>query len=128
MSELFKPRRGAPLGNQNARKHGFYSCVLDKDQKRRLKKAASVEGLDNEIVLLRVKLVSILENDPDNYTLILRIVSSLARLLRVREKLSTTRNDDLRNAIYNVIKDIGIPLGLGRALLSRDSGQPPDEV
>ena len=34
---------GAPRGNQNARKHGFYSRVLDEAQKLQLDQARDVE-------------------------------------------------------------------------------------
>ena len=42
-------KRGAPAGNQNARKHGFYSRVLDEEEQLDFEQATSVEGLDDEI-------------------------------------------------------------------------------
>jgi hypothetical protein len=47
--------RGAPEGNQYARKHGFYSRVLDVDEQMDFEQATCVEGLDNEIALLRTQ-------------------------------------------------------------------------
>jgi uncharacterized protein YjcR len=38
-----KKPRGAPKGNQNARKHGFYSQVLDEAQTLQLDQALEVE-------------------------------------------------------------------------------------
>jgi uncharacterized protein YjcR len=49
-------KRGAPRGNQNARKHGFYSRVLDDAEELDFEQATEVEGLDEEIALLRVKI------------------------------------------------------------------------
>ncbi len=55
-------KRGAPKGNQNARKHGFYSRVLDEAEQLDFELATGVEGIDGEIALLRVKIKSILKN------------------------------------------------------------------
>jgi uncharacterized protein YjcR len=41
-----KRKRGAQHGNQNARKHGFYSCVLDELEQRDLEEAMLLEGID----------------------------------------------------------------------------------
>ncbi|MFH1015473.1 MAG: hypothetical protein V1771_00540 [Chloroflexota bacterium] len=70
-------KRGAPLGNQNARKHGYYARVITDEDKRSLKQAAMVRGIDQEINLLRVKLKSVLRHDPDNVRLLLQAIVSL---------------------------------------------------
>ena len=44
-----KKPTGAPRGNQNARRHGFYSRVLDEARKLQLDQARDVEGIDEEI-------------------------------------------------------------------------------
>jgi len=44
-----KKKRGAPKGNQNARKHGFYSQALNESEKLRLEQARGIEGIDEEI-------------------------------------------------------------------------------
>ena len=46
-------QRGAPKGNQNARKHGFYSKVLDEAEQLDFELATGVQGIDDEIALLR---------------------------------------------------------------------------
>ena len=112
MTEVLKLKKGGQPGNQNARKHGFYTAVLDSAQKRRLKEAALVKGLDEEISLLRVKLQSVVENDPDNVRLILQGVVTLARLLRTRNKLGLGKEEILGEAIRNVISDYRIPLDI----------------
>jgi hypothetical protein len=113
-------RRGAPLGNQNARKHGFYSNVLDDSEKRNLKMAYQIKGLDEEINLLRVKIKSIAERDPQNLRLISQATVSLARLLRTRET-TFKKEQDLGQAIHNVIREIGIPLGADQFLKNPDN-------
>jgi hypothetical protein len=121
MNETFQRKRGAPRGNQNARKHGFYSRVLDSTEKRDLKQAGNVAGLDQEIDLLRVKLKSVLEHDPANVHLMSEAAVSLARLLRTREHLIKNDRNSFRKAIGNVLREVGLPLGLDKI----DKNQPP---
>ena len=106
-------RRGAPKGNQNARKHGFYSKVLDEAEQLDLELATGVEGIDDEIALLRVKIKSILAHEPDNVKLIMQVTDTLARLVRVKYNISKKDKKGLKEAIGNVLKDIALPLGIG---------------
>ncbi len=66
-----KRKSGAPRGNQNARKHGFYSKVLDEAEQLDLEQATRVEGIDDEIALLRVKIKSVAAHDSQNIKLIM---------------------------------------------------------
>jgi hypothetical protein len=83
-----KKNRGAQPGNQNARKHGYYSKILDSEQQTNLPGMAAIHGLDNEVALLRTKIFSISKNDPDNYDLLLRALSLLNRMLNSGTHLS----------------------------------------
>ncbi len=106
-------KRGAPKGNQNARKHGFYSRVLDEAEQRDFELATEVEGLDDEIALLRVKIKSIIAHDPDNLGLIMQATSALARLLRTKYNIGKKDRRSLMAAVGNVLKDVALPLGIG---------------
>ena len=106
-------KRGAPKGNQNARKHGFYSKVLDEVEQLDFELATGVEGIDDEIALLRVKIKSILAHDPDNVRLIMQVTNALARLVRVKYNISKEDKKGLKEAIGNVLRDIALPLGIG---------------
>lgn len=108
-----KRKRGALKGNQNARKHGFYSKVLDEAEQLELKAAREIEGIDDEIALLRVKIHSLLEKDPDNIKLIMDATNTLARLLRTKYNLDKVQGKGIKDAIANVIKELAIPLGVG---------------
>ncbi|MBA7689942.1 hypothetical protein ES703_98461 [subsurface metagenome] len=113
MAERPKRKRGAPKGNQNARKHGFYSRVLDEAEQLDFELAAGVEGFDDEIALLRVKIKSLLENDPENIKLLMAATTTLANLVKTKYKITKEQKKGLKEAIENVLKDIAIPLGLG---------------
>ena len=113
MSAEAQRKRGAPKGNQNARKHGFYSKVLDEAEQLDFELATGVEGIDDEIALLRVKIKSILENDPENIKLITQATDALARLVRTRYNISKADKKGLKEAIGNVLRDVALPLGIG---------------
>jgi len=104
--------RGAPEGNQYARKHGFYSRVLDADEQMDFEQATCVEGLDNEIALLRTKIKSVLRHDPENIELVMKALTALGGLVRTRYNISKEDKAGLKEAISNVLKDVALPLGI----------------
>ena len=79
---------GAPMGNQNARKHGLYSRVLDEAQMLQLDKARAVKGLDEEIAIMRVKLLTLLDEYPERIDLQMRAIATIARMMRTRFDIS----------------------------------------
>jgi len=105
-------KRGAPKGNQNARKHGFYSKVLDEAGKIDFELASGVEGIDDEIALLRVKIKSLLEHDPENIKLIMQATNTLAGLVKTRYNITKEQRKGLKEAIGNVLRDVALPLGI----------------
>jgi hypothetical protein len=110
-----KGKRGAPKGNQSARKHGFYARVLDEAERLDFELASDVEGIDDEIALLRVKIKSLLENDPENISLLMQATNALAHLVKTKYNISKEQRKGLKAAIGNVLRDIAIPLGIGVA-------------
>ena len=106
-------KRGAPAGNQNARKHGFYSMVLDEEEQLDFEQATLVEGLDDEIAMLRVRIKSVLRHDPDNMKLIAQATNALAKLVSTSYNISKNDKNGLKEAINNVLKDVALPLGIG---------------
>lgn len=103
---------GAPRGNQNARKHGFYSRVLDEAQKLQLDQAREVEGIDEEIALLRVKLLTLIDEHPERIDLQLLAATTITRMVRTKFHISAGGNRSLKDAITKVLTDIAVPLGL----------------
>ena len=106
-------KRGAPKGNRNARKHGFYSKVLDAAEQLDFELASGVEGIDDEIALLRVKIKSILTHDSENVKLIMQATNTLARLVKTRYNITKDQKKGLKEAIGNVLRDVALPLGIG---------------
>ena len=106
-------KKGAPLGNQNARVHGFYSTKLDESQKQELEEATGVNGIDAEIALMRVKIKSLIERDPENTRLILQAINTLAKMVKIKNNISKEDTNSIWDAVGNVLKDIIMPMGIG---------------
>ena len=106
-------RANAPGGSQSAKKQGFYSRVLDEAEKLDFELASGVDGIDDEIALLRVKIKSIMGDDPKNLKLLVEATNALERLIRTRYKITKEQRKGLKEAIGNVLKDIALPLGIG---------------
>nr|AID65794.1 hypothetical protein [uncultured bacterium] len=107
-----KKPRGAPRGNQNARKHGFYSQVLDEAQKLHLDQAREVEGIDEEIAIVRVKLLTLMDEHPERIDLQMLAASIIARMVRTKFHISAGEKSSLKDAIAKVLTDIAVPLGI----------------
>jgi hypothetical protein len=73
-----KPHRGAPRGNQNALKHGFYTRHFDKVDLADLK-TASFDGLNDEIAMLRLFMRRLIDRyqSSDDLSVAAAVVTSL---------------------------------------------------
>lgn len=98
--------------DQNERKHGFYAKVLSEAESLDIEEAAGIEGLDDEIAILRIKLRQLLENDPERIDLQMKAVNTLARLIRTNYNITSEEKKTLKDAITNVLKEVALPLGL----------------
>ena len=109
MDSLIKHKTGGQPRNQNARKHGLYSKVLTRDEKRELKHASALDSLDQEIAVLRIKFRSLLAQDGQNLPLINQTAATLAKLHNIR--FSPTKNDTskLKEAVTGVLEEFTIP-------------------
>ncbi len=112
-----KEKRRVP--SKAAKKQDFYSKVLDEAEKLDFELASGVDGIDDEIALLRVKIKSILAHDPDNIRLIMEATDMMAKLVKTRYNVTKEQKKGLKEAIGNVIKDIAVPLGV--AVISKSS-------
>ena len=116
-------KRGAPRGNQNARKHGFYSRALTEAEKLEMEEASYVEGIDQEITLLRIKLRDLVENEPDRIDLHLEAANTIARLVRTRYQISKEQKNSLKEAITKVLTEVAGPLGIGINIAMKAAGK-----
>ena len=94
------------------RKSGFYGKALDEAEKLELEEARGIEGIDEEIAILRVKLRELILAKPERFDLQLKVVTAIARLVTTRYNITREQKKFLREAITRVLTEIAVPLGI----------------
>jgi len=112
MPKRKKKKRGGQLGNQNARKHGFYSRFLPDATSADIERASQMQGLDAEIALLRLKLKDLLEHSPERADIQLQAAHTIALLLKIQYQITEEQRLPLKEAISRVLTEVALPLGL----------------
>jgi hypothetical protein len=97
---------------KRAAKRGFYGPALGETRSLVLEEAGGVEGLDEEIALLRLRLRDLLTECPDKIELHLRTANAIAGMVKIRYAISKEQKKSLREAITRVITELAIPLGV----------------
>ena len=95
---------------------GFYSRALEEAEQLELEEASDIEGIDQEIALLRVKLRELLEEQPERIDLHFEAVNIIARLVKTRYQISKEQKKSLTEAIQKVLTEVAVPLGVGLAV------------
>ena len=102
---------------------GFYEEALTEAERLRLPKARGVEGIDDEIALLRVRLLSYMEKNPDRLDVLMRGIALLTRAAATRYRLSPESKQDLMDNLIGVVQGVGRGLGVGDyGVEGRDDG------
>jgi hypothetical protein len=103
-SKQTKRKRGGQNGNQNARKHGFYSATLSPEETCQVSDITTLEGVDPRIAFIRVKLQSSLQYDPGNPRVITEASRLLAKWYSADYRLDPTDRNYLRAVIENLLE------------------------
>jgi hypothetical protein len=93
-------------------KEPFYSLILGEAEKLELSQALMVDGLDEEIALLRIRLRELARISPDKLELQLKAATVIAQLVKARYAITKTQKNSLKDAITKVITEIAVPLGI----------------
>jgi hypothetical protein len=88
----------------------FYAEALSAAEQADLPEALEVDGMDEEIAVLRLKLRKALEQRPQDVPLIFRGIDLLARVVATRYRLSKPAERDLAGSIANVVRAVGVLL------------------
>jgi hypothetical protein len=97
---------------KRAANRGFYGPALGETRNLVLEEAGGVEGLDQEIALLRLRLRDLLTQCPDKIELHLRTANAIAGMVKIRYSISKEQKKSLREAITRVLTELAIPLGI----------------
>jgi hypothetical protein len=92
---------------------GFYSRALDEEEKLKVEEASRVEGIDEEIALLRVKQRELLAEQPERIDLHFEAANIIARLVRTWYQIAKEQKESLKEAIQKVLTEVAVPLGVG---------------
>ena len=109
-----KMNRGGQKGNQNARKHGFYSSFLTPDEINQFCKIVNTEHVNLDVAVLRIKVQGVLQQAPDNR----RVLYDASRLI-ARKYGAQHHFDRADRACLKSIVNAG---------LQQASGAPPDPL
>ncbi len=85
----------------------FYGSALDAAERIELGAASEIEGLDEEIAVLRMKLREVLSERPGDLQLMLRGIDLLVKAVSARYRLSKQAEEDLAESIGGVIRGVG---------------------
>ncbi|MBI2856392.1 MAG: hypothetical protein HYX93_06065 [Chloroflexi bacterium] len=88
----------------------LYEEALSQAERVRLSRARQLQGLDEEIALLRMRLSRLSEEQPENLELLIKGIGMLVRALSARYKLSHKAEDDLYHSLVGVLEGIGTVL------------------
>ena len=102
--ERSRPSRGRP---RTLRPRQFYEEVLNEAERLELERARELEGLDDEIALLRLRLRKALAEHPEDMQLMLKGVDMLVKAVSARYRLSKEARGDLADSLVGVLKGIG---------------------
>lgn len=108
-----KRHRGVQPGNQNARKHGYYATRFNRAEKFDFRQAAGMEGIAEEIALLRYEIKKAVSGgDVRHLVPLVKAAEALERLIRTHHKVFTGETKRLETAIANVYRHVLVPLGV----------------
>jgi hypothetical protein len=112
MEKKEKKQRGAPKGNKNAVKPKYYTDKLDEIEKLDIDSANNVEGIDEEMALLRHEIKkAITGGDERNLLLLVKAAGAIEKLIRTRYRISVSEHKGLKEGIGTIIREYLAPLG-----------------
>jgi hypothetical protein len=95
---------------------GFYVQAMSEAERLALADAMQVEGVDEEITLLRLRLRSVAAAVPADLPLMFKGIELLAKVIATRYGLGKTGREEVQEALVNAFTD------LKAAMSSNDEG------
>jgi hypothetical protein len=89
------------------RRERFYGKALSAAELVMLEEARDLEGLNEEIAMLRVRLVTVLRDHPDDLRLLTHGISILVRAVATQYRLSPKARRDLSDHLSNLLNSLG---------------------
>ena len=119
-----KPKPAKEDAKKSAKK-SFYDQLFDAAEKIDFDRACGMDGIDEEIALIRLEIVKVVGGgDIANLRALVQATNALERLIRTRYAISRDQRKSLREAVGVVLRDVLLPLGinLGTGFLGKKIG------
>ncbi|MBN1151697.1 MAG: hypothetical protein JXA58_00675 [Dehalococcoidia bacterium] len=94
-------------------RESFYLRALTAAEQLDLADAGCIDGIDDEIALLRLRLRRLAEQSPERIDLQVDLAGAIARLIKTRYQISSEQKKSLKSAISRVLEEVAVPLGIG---------------
>jgi len=101
-----KRPRGAPPGNRNALKHGFYSTILTPQETLKFWNTVNTGGIDPKSLALRLKIANALQNAPGNTRVLMEVARLLSKLMLSRQPMTKIEYTAAKKFFRDTIKAI----------------------
>ena len=111
---------------QPSRIHGFYSSALSGQELIDYEEALAVDGLENEIALLRSAIKAMITLHSQSWTLIIRAFTCLKGLIKTQKSIFGKDKDklaDIKESMSMILDDLGLPPEVLGAVLKKNLGQ-----
>jgi hypothetical protein len=123
-----KRHRGGQPNNQNAVKHGYYSRELNKAERLEFDLAAGMDGIEEEIALLRYKIKkAVISGEIADLIPLSKIIYALEKLIRTNHKIFGSSQKNWENAFRTIFRDLIGPDGDTHILRVMAHDKFPDE-
>jgi hypothetical protein len=104
-----KKKRGGQQGNQNARKHGFYSSTISPTEICEFWNIVNLEGIETIIAVIRIKLRSLLQHNPGNQHALREASKVLSKWYCIKYQLEHTDTIRLKSVITCILNSQCVP-------------------
>ena len=95
-----------PKASQDKARDNFYERAMSEAETEYLKRAGNMDGIDDEIAVLRAKLFTALEERPDDLALLMKGISTLSRSLAARHRLTGKAEKDLFDNLMGTLQGL----------------------
>jgi uncharacterized protein YjcR len=105
-SELTRVKkiRGGQKGNQNARKHGFYSSTLTPEEISQIWTLISQEHVSPDVAILRIKLMSMVHQAPADHRVLKEVVKIIVQWYAKKNNLGRADRAVMQAAVAEVFE------------------------
>jgi hypothetical protein len=108
------------LTSKKDKKISLYAQALSAAEKLDFETAGNVDGIDDEIKLMRIKIKAILIKEPQNIKLLMQAAKIVANMVEEKYNMDKGQNKGLINAVKNLVKDVGLQVGV--AMINKKLG------